>query len=296
MGVVGLLTRGLQTVRPVARAAKMAAKADGELAVVPGEPAATRRLKELLGEGLTSMPSEDAMLVMAAAPGADLEVGAEALARRRRRGGDVLAIVVGTAAERAELERTLLRDNRLEPSNLVHLRSLEGEGSEDAVDSIVRALGFEAVAAGRQNAALRPAVARKLVRDASRRSAALSALPLSGADMPVLAITQVILVGQLAALHGRPMGPERGLEAAAVFGAGFGWRAVARAARAALPLPPWAVRAGVAYAGTRLTGEAARARLAAGHDLIEGAPVDAAKPHLEKVLDKLPGVTKGTTS
>lgn len=274
----------------------MAAKADGELAIVPGEPAATRRLAALLGSGPSAGPSQDAMLVMAAAPGADLERGAEALARRRRSGGDVLAIVVGAPAERAELERTLLRGNRLEPSNLVHVSSLEGEGSEEAVDSIVRALGFESVAAGRKNPALRPAVGRNLVRDASRRAAAVSALPLSGADMPVLAIMQVILAGQLAALHGRDAGPERVLEAAAVVGAGFGWRAVGRAARRTLPLPPWVVRGGVAYACTRALGEAALARLAAGHDLIGGAPIDATKPHVEKVLGKLPFGNKGTTS
>jgi hypothetical protein len=42
---------------------------------------------------------------------------------------------------------------------------------------------------------------------------------------------------------------------------------------------------------TRGLGETARARLEAGHDLIEGSRLEAVKPALEKALARLPGRT-----
>ena len=235
--------------------------------------------------------------MMAVAPGTpDIETGVAALARRRRSGAGALAILVGTPAERAELEREILADHRLEPSNIAHVASLEGRGGQQAVDAVVRALGDGAVAAGRRHPALRPAVGRSLVRSASRRAAGIGALPLARADMPALAVLQVGLVSELEALHDRPMGSERAVEAAAIVGAGFGWRSVARAARRTLPVPRWATGGTVAYASTRAVGEAALARLSAGHALIEGPAIDAAKPQAERLLAKLKRNPKGETS
>jgi len=42
-----------------------------------------------------------------------------------------------------------------------------------------------------------------------------------------------------------------------VVGAGFGWRAVARELLDVVPVAGWAVKAGIAYTGTRAIGEAA---------------------------------------
>jgi uncharacterized protein (DUF697 family) len=196
-------------------------------------------------------------------------------------------VLVGRPGERAELERALLRDHRLELSSLVHVNSLEGPGGRAVLDAVLRELGDEAVAAGRRNPGLRPVVGRRLVREASRQAAAIGALPLGGADMPVLALMQVRLVAQLAALHDRPFGAERAVEAAAVIGAGFGWRALGRSAIGAVPFAGWAAQGVIAYATTRAVGEAALARLSAGHDLIEGPPIDAVRPHLERALGRL---------
>jgi uncharacterized protein (DUF697 family) len=300
VGAVGLLSRGVRAVRPVAstvRAAETDSESGGEIAIIPGHPEATRRLSELLGVPTFSSPNEDALAVMAVAPGTpDIATGVAALARRRRSGAGALAILIGTPAERAELERLLLEGHHLEPSKIAHFDSLEGKGGGRAVDAVVAVLGDGAVAAARRNPALRPAVGRALVRKASRRAGTIGALPLKGADMPALSLLQVRLVTQLAALYDRPMGAERAVSAAAVMGAGFGWRGVARAVRRALPVPRWAAGGGVAYASTRCVGEGALARLAAGHDLIEGAPIDAAKPKVERLLAKLKRNPKGETS
>jgi uncharacterized protein (DUF697 family) len=301
VGALGLLSRGVKIVRPVAsvvRAAEAASESGGEIAIIPGHPEATRRLSILLGVPTLSSPTEDALAVMAVAPGTpDIEAGIAALARRRRSGAGALGILVGTPAERAELERELLEDHRLEPSNVAHVASLEGKGGERAVEAVVAALGRPgAVAAGRRYPCLRPAVGRALVRSASRQAATVGALPLGGADMPTLSLLQVGLVTLLAVLHDRPMGAEHGVQAAAVMGAGFGWRELGRAARRPLPVPRWVTGGTVAYVSTRAVGEAALARLASGHDLIEGPPIDAAKPLVARLLGKLKRDTRGEAS
>jgi uncharacterized protein (DUF697 family) len=300
VGALGVLSRGVKAVRPIAdvvRAAEAASETGGEIAIIPGDPEATRRLAALLGVPFASSPNEDALAVMAVTPGApDIATGVAALARRRRIGAGALAILVGTPEERAALERQVLEGHHLEPSNVVHVASLEGEEGEKAVAAVVAALGDAAVAAGRRNPGLRPVVGRALVRTTSRQAATTGALPLRGADMPVLALLQVGLVARLAALYDRPMGAERAVEAAAVVGAGFGWRALARTVRRAIPAPRWATGGTVAYASTRAVGEAALARFSAGHDLIEGPPIDAAKPKVERLLAKLKRDPKGETS
>jgi uncharacterized protein (DUF697 family) len=98
------------------------------------------------------------------------------------------------------------------------------------------------------------------------------------------------MVGQLATLHGHPpLGADRVLAALGVIGAGFGWRALTRSALGLVPALGWAVQGGVAYGVTRSMGEAAHARLAAGHDLAEGPLLNAVKPHVERVLSRLGG-------
>ena len=262
----------------------------GHLAILPGDPAATRRLRELLGSPAPA-PDEDALVILAARPGLDLTAGAAALRRgprapprqRARRASSV------AAPSGEELERALIEDHRLEASNIVHAASLDGPGAEAVVERIVDALGDEAPAAARHNPALRPAVARRIVRRAARRAGAVGAIPLGGADMGVLALLQVKMVSQLAALHDRPFGAERALEALAIVGAGFGWRAIGRSAAGLVPVAGWAVAGGLSYGVTRALGEAALARMSAGHDLAEGPGLDKVKPHIERVLGQLPG-------
>jgi uncharacterized protein (DUF697 family) len=288
MGAIGLLSRGVKVVRPIAdavRTVEAASLEGGEINVLAGEDGPTRRLRELLGVP-HPVPSEDALTVFPATPGADLERARETLERRKRAKARALAILIGTHDERAAMERRLL-DGTLEMSNIAHVASLEGEDAEEVVRTVVQALGDEAVAAGRRNPGLRPAIGREIVNGSARRAGVIGALPLGPADMPVLALLQVRLASELAALHGREFGAERAAESAAIFLAGFGWRAVARSAVGLVPAAGWAARGGIAYAGTRALGEAALARHAAGHDLIEGTPIDAVKPQLEKVLGRL---------
>ncbi len=289
MGAIGLASRGAKVVRPLSEAIRAAddlSQDGGEIAVLPADPAATARLREILGTPAPA-PSEDALAVVALTPGHDVGPSAAALAHRRRSGGGALAIVTGDAVERAALERRVLDGHRLELSNVAHVASLDDDGADRVIDAVLRVLGDELIAAGRRNPGLRPAIGRILVTRASRRSAAVGALPLPGVDMPVLVLIQIRLVADLAALHDRPFGAERAVEALAVVGAGFGWRAIGRSASAFVPVAGWAVRGTVAYGATRAIGEAALARLSAGHELIEGPAIDKARPLIDRVTAKL---------
>jgi len=275
-------------VRPFADAVRSideAAQEGGHIALLPGDPAATAQLREML-QIPAPAPSEDALALMALTPSTPPHPGVATLERRRHSGAGALAVLVGDPAERAELETRVLSGNRLEVSNLAHVAALDERGRDLVADAIIRALGDAAVAAARRNPGLRPAVGRRLIGDATRQSAVIGALPLPGVDMPALALIQVRLVAQLAALHDRPFGAERAVEALAIVGAGFGWRALARSATGLVPVAGWAVRGTVAYGATRAVGEAALARLSAGHDLIEGAPIDKARPVIDRAISR----------
>jgi uncharacterized protein (DUF697 family) len=289
MGVLALASRGAKVVRPIVdavRAADALSQTGGHIAILPGDPALTARARRILGT-TGNQPDEDALALLVLAADTEAEAGLADLERRRRRGAGALAVVTGDEAQRRAQERRLLAGHRLELSDVRHIPSLAGEGEQELVDAVVDALGDEAVAAGRNTPGLRPTVGRRLVREAARQSAAIGALPAVGVDMPVLALLQVRLVAQLAALHDRPFGAERALDALAVVGAGFGWRALGRSAVALVPGVGWAARGAVAYGATRAVGEAALARLAAGHDLIEGVPIDSVRPLIDRVGARL---------
>ena len=282
---------GVRTARPVVdtvQTAEEVAEGHGHIAILPGDPEATRWLRERLGNPAAA-PDEDALVILAVRTRADLAAGAAALARARHRNPDqALAVVVGSRAEREQLERELIERHGLEASDVVHVAALDEAGAEAVVDRIIDMLGTEeAVAAGRRYPALRPAVGRRIVRSAARQSAAIGAVPLGGAAMPVLTLLQIKMVGQLATLYGRPMDAERIALALSVFGAGFGWRALGRTAVGHVPGPGWAIHGGLAYGVTRALGEANLARLEAGRRLVEGRLLDAVKPKIEGVLSRL---------
>jgi uncharacterized protein (DUF697 family) len=105
---------------------------------------------------------------------------------------------------------------------------------------------------------LRNAVVDHVVSKFSRQNGILGvAIFIPGADMPVLTLNQIRMVLHIAAAYGEEIDRDRALEILAVVGAGFGFRAVAREALGFVPAVGWAVKGGIAYAGTRALGKAA---------------------------------------
>jgi uncharacterized protein (DUF697 family) len=110
---------------------------------------------------------------------------------------------------------------------------------------------------------LRRAVCGRIVASAARKNGlAGAAIFVPGADLPALALNQVRMLLLLDQAYGLDLDPrERLPEIAATVGAGLGLRALARELLDLVPVAGWAVKGGVAYAGTRALGEAAIRRL-----------------------------------
>jgi uncharacterized protein (DUF697 family) len=222
------------------------------------------------------------LLVHAAVAGHDPSLAAAVLAGAKRDGRRVLAILVGTPAERIALERVILAADPLEPSNVAHLVDLSDPGP--VLAAVARVLDEEAVAAAIRYPVLRETVADELVARAARQCGALGAAPFTkGADLLAITVIQVRLVSQLAALHGRPLDARRGLEVAGVLLQALGWRAFARRAIRSVPVAGFAVRAGVAYSATRTLGEAARAYFERMGDRAD-EPLDGLQRALENAM------------
>jgi uncharacterized protein (DUF697 family) len=114
---------------------------------------------------------------------------------------------------------------------------------------------------------LRGAVCDRIVASFARKNGILgAAVFVPGADLPVLALNQVRMLLLLDQAYGLELDPrERLPEILAVVGAGLGLRAIARELLDVVPVAGWAVKGGVAYAGTRALGEAAVRRLELVH-------------------------------
>jgi uncharacterized protein (DUF697 family) len=113
--------------------------------------------------------------------------------------------------------------------------------------------------------ALRPAVAESIVKGFAVQNGVLGvAIFIPGADFPVLTLNQIRMVLRLAAAYGEELDRQSALEVISVVGAGLGFRAVSRQLAGVVPGLGWAVKGGIAYAGTRALGEAAAAFFAAG--------------------------------
>jgi uncharacterized protein (DUF697 family) len=258
-----------------------------QVRLLPGEPEATRRLGQILGTTAGPVP-ERGLLVHAAVASHDPTAPAAALAAHRRAGGRVLAILVGTPEERARLERVVLAQEGLGAAHVSHVASLDGAGAREVARAVAEALGDDLPAVARTLPSLREAATDLLVGRAARRAAAIAAVGVvPGAARPVLTLLQARLVADLAAVYGRRPGIERALDLAAVVAAGFGLRGLGRSALLLLPGPAFALRAGVAYAGTRAIGAAAARWLAEG-----GEPAD--RP-LGELRERMAGALRGIT-
>ncbi|MDD7584065.1 MAG: hypothetical protein SPD98_00185 [Tractidigestivibacter sp.] len=107
----------------------------------------------------------------------------------------------------------------------------------------------------------RPAEVDALVRRCALENAAVGAVTLiPGSDMAVMTANQAKLAIDIAVAYGRGLDPSRALELAGVVVAGFGYRAIARAAVRLAPGLGWALKGAMGYAGTVATARALRAR------------------------------------
>lgn len=138
---------------------------------------------------------------------------------------------------------------------------------ERIAEAIAARLGEGAAPLAARLPVLRGAVCDRIVQSFARKNGlAAAALFVPGADLPVLALNQVRMLLLLDVAYGLELDPKQRLpEIVATVGAGLGLRAVARELLDVVPIAGWAVKGGIAYAGTRALGQAAIKRLELVH-------------------------------
>jgi uncharacterized protein (DUF697 family) len=195
-------------------------------------------------------------------------------------GADVLVYAIGGAAPSKEDEEVLRLADRKdvevvcllvaepahEPVDIPHVLATDvvsvAPGDELPFELIAERIAERAGDMGYTLAAkipaLRRAVCEEIVRGFSRQNGILgAAIFIPGADLPVLTLNQIRMVLRIAAAHGEEIDRERALELLPIVAAGFGFRALARQVAGLVPGAGWAVKGGIAFAGTRALGEAA---------------------------------------
>jgi uncharacterized protein (DUF697 family) len=104
----------------------------------------------------------------------------------------------------------------------------------------------------------RKAVSNRIITATAAENVVIGALIfLPGADMPVMTANQVKMILKIAVVYGQDIGIDRLKELLVVFGSAVAFRAVARNLVAFVPVLGWAVKGGIAYAGTVALGKTA---------------------------------------
>src|ERR671921_2416400 len=126
---------------------------------------------------------------------------------------------------------------------------------DELTPRIVRAMDEDyLVALAKGYPPFRRAVCEEIIRNNARQNAVVGALPIPGADMPVMTANQARMVLNIAAAYGEELSMERARELLGVLAAGFGLRALSRQAVKLVPLGGWAAAGGLGYPGTIAMG------------------------------------------
>jgi uncharacterized protein (DUF697 family) len=143
-------------------------------------------------------------------------------------------------------------------TDVVHVPAGSGFPVDEIAAAVAQRLGDEGAGLAARVPVVRGAFCDALIGRVSRQNGIIgAAVFVPGTDLPILTLNQLRLVLRIAAAHGAEIDAQRWPEILAVIGGGLGFRAAARQLLAVVPLAGWAVKGGVAYAGTRALGEAA---------------------------------------
>jgi len=203
------------------------------------------------------------------------------LARQLRAGGDASAVVenvlenvsvlvwVGDPdaeqlhrADQAGIPVIAVTEAEVVPyvlaTSIVRVPPGHGFPVEEIARAVADKLGEDGTALAARLPVVRGEVCNHLIAVFAKRNAIVAgAVFVPGFDMPILTLNQMRLVLRIALAHGQTIDNQRAVELLGVVGAGFGFRAVARELLDFVPVAGWALKAAVAYAGTKAVGEAA---------------------------------------
>lgn len=169
-------------------------------------------------------------------------------AQRGVRGAEVILSVSG--------DKVTLSGKAVDDPGEISIPSVGGKALiEELAPQIVRALDEDyLVALAKGYPPLRRAVCEEVVRHNARQNAVVGALPIPGADMPVMTANQARMVLNIAAAYDEELSMDRAKELLGVLAAGFGLRAISRQAVKLVPIGGWAAAAVIGYAGTVAMG------------------------------------------
>jgi len=171
-------------------------------------------------------------------------------AQRGATGAEVILAVSG--------DTLTLSGKAVEEPGEVPLPSSGGALLEELTPHVVRALDEDyLVALAKGYPPFRRAVCEEIIRNNARQNAVIGALPLPGADMPLMTANQARMVLNIAAAYGEELSLDRARELLGVLAAGLGLRALARQAVKLVPVAGWAAGAAIGYAGTVAMGRTA---------------------------------------
>src|SRR5215216_6372793 len=208
-----------------------------------------RNLYKVFRETRNAAREEATLAVTGDSPTA-AEVAALLGAQRDVRGAEVILSV-------SEGEATI-SGKAVEDPGEISLPSKDGKAMlEELAPRIVMALDEDyLVALAKGYPPLRRAVCEEIVRNNARQNAVIGALPIPGADMPVMTANQARMILNIAAAYGEELSMDRARELLGVLAAGFGLRALSRQAVKLVPVGGWAASAVIAYSGTVAMGRA----------------------------------------
>ncbi|HEY9856224.1 MAG TPA: DUF697 domain-containing protein [Stenomitos sp.] len=156
----------------------------------------------------------------------------------------------------ATRQRELVHALDLAPDQVVPVSSLK-----DLAGPFARALferhGDMIIPLSRQFPIFRSEAAWQEVQATSKQNAVIGALPLPGADMPIMTANQIKMLMRIAAMFDLPLNVDRAKELLAVVGGGFALRTVSRQFVKVVPWAGWAIAGGIGYTGTIAMGKAA---------------------------------------
>ena len=208
-----------------------------------------RNLYRVFRETRDSARQEATLAVTGDSPRA-AEIAARLGAQRGVKGAEVILAASGDTL-------TLSGKAVEEPGEIPLTSTDERTLLEELVPRIVRALDEDyLVPLAKGYPLFRRAVCEELIRKNARQNAVVGALPIPGADMPVMTANQARMVLNIAAAHDEELSLDRARELLGVLAAGFGLRALARQVVKLIPLGGWAAAAAIGYAGTVAMGRA----------------------------------------
>src|ERR671910_422834 len=206
-----------------------------------------RNLYKVFNETRKAAREQATLAVVGDSPRA-VEVANLLGAQRGAKGAEIIFSVSG--------ETLTLSGKAVEDPGEIPLPSPGGDaGLEELTTRIVGALDEDyLVALAKGYPPLRRAVCEEIVRNNARQNAVIGALPIPGADMPVMMANQARMVLNIAAAYGEELSVDRARELLGVLAAGFGLRALSRQVIKLVPVAGWAAAAAIGYAGTVAMG------------------------------------------